>query len=50
MQLGVTHHIWTIGELVDAVLEGVDAVLEGVVPALGGRRYGRFTVIDGDRE
>jgi IS1 family transposase len=44
MQLGVTDHIWTIGELVDAALEGV------VLPALGGRRYGRFTVIDGCRE
>jgi IS1 family transposase len=43
MQLGVTDHIWTIGEL-------VDAALEGVVPAPSGRRYGRFTVIDGDRE
>jgi hypothetical protein len=28
----------------------VDAALEGVLPALGGRRYGRFTVIDGGRE
>jgi hypothetical protein len=43
MQLGVTDHIWTIGELVH------DA-LEGVLPAPGGRRYGRFTVIDGGRE
>lgn len=42
MQLGVTDHIWTIGEL-------VDVSLDGVVPAPGGRRYGRFTVIDGDR-
>src|SRR6202011_1304551 len=33
MQLGVTEHIWTIGEL-------VDAALEGVLPAPGGRRYG----------
>jgi hypothetical protein len=23
MQLGVTDHIWTIGELIDAALEGV---------------------------
>ena len=37
-----TEHIWTIGEL-------VDAALEGVLPAPGGRRYGRFTVIDGGR-
>lgn len=43
MQLGVTDHIWTIGKL-------VDAALEGVLPAPGGRRYGRFTVIDGGRE
>jgi IS1 family transposase len=43
MQLGVTDHVWTIGEL-------VDAALEGVLPAPGGRRYGRFTVIDGGRE
>lgn len=43
MQLGVTDYIWTIGEM-------VDAALEGVVPAPGGRRYGRFTVIDGDRD
>jgi hypothetical protein len=34
MQLGVTDHIWTIGEL-------VDAALDGVVPAPGGGRYGR---------
>jgi hypothetical protein len=39
----VTDHIWTIGEL-------VDAALEGVLPGPGGRRYGRFTVIDGGRE
>jgi IS1 family transposase len=43
MQVGVTDHIWTIGEL-------VDAAIEGVLPAPGGRRYGWFTVIDGDRE
>ncbi len=43
MQLGVTDHVWTIGEL-------VDAALDGVVPAPSGRRYGRFTVIDGGRE
>jgi IS1 family transposase len=43
MQLGVTDHIWTIGEL-------VEAALEGVIPAPGGRRYGRFTVIDGGRK
>jgi hypothetical protein len=43
MQLAVTDHIWTIGEL-------VDAALEGVIPAPRGRRYGRFTVIDGGRK
>ena len=43
MQLGVADHVWMIGEL-------VDAALEGVLPAPGGRRYGRFTVIDGGRE
>jgi hypothetical protein len=43
MQLRVTDHIWTIGEL-------VDAALEGVVPGPGGRRYGRFTVIEGGRD
>ncbi|HEV2100082.1 MAG TPA: hypothetical protein VGR45_14315 [Stellaceae bacterium] len=43
MQLGATDHIWTIGEL-------VDAALDGVLPAPGGRRYGRFWVIDGDRK
>jgi hypothetical protein len=43
MQLGVTDHIWKIGEL-------VDAALEGVLPAPGGRRYRRLTVIDGGRE
>ena len=42
MQLAVTDHIWTIGDL-------VDAALDGVIPAPGGRRYGRFTVIDGGR-
>ena len=34
MQLGVTDHIWTIGEL-------VDKAADGVVSAPGGRRYGR---------
>lgn len=43
MQLGIANHIWTIGEL-------VDAALEGVVPGPGGRRYGRFTVIEGGRD
>lgn len=43
MHLGVASHIWTIGEL-------VDAALEGSIPGPGGRRYGRFTVIEGGRE
>ena len=43
MQLGVTDHIWTIGEL-------VEAALDGVLQAPDGWRYGRFTVIDGGRE
>ncbi len=42
MQLGVTDHIWTIGEL-------VDAALAGMVPQPTGRRHGPFTVIDGGR-
>jgi hypothetical protein len=40
MQLGITDHIWTIGEL-------VDAALTGEVPTLPGKRHGPFTVIDG---
>jgi IS1 family transposase len=43
MAMGITDHIWTIGEL-------IDAALEGVVPAPDGRRYGRFTVIEGGRD
>ena len=42
MQLGITDHIWTIGELVDAALDGVFAP----TPPKG---YRRFTVIDGGR-
>jgi hypothetical protein len=42
MQLGVTDHIWTIGEL-------VDAALTGEVPAMPGKRYGRFTVVEGKK-
>lgn len=42
MKLAMTDHIWTIDEL-------VDAALDGVVPGLAGRRYGRFTVIEGGR-
>ncbi len=40
MALDVTDHIWTIGEL-------VEAALEGVIPEPPGERHGRFTVIDG---
>ncbi len=40
MQLGVTDHIWTIGEL-------VDAALDGTIPPTPGKRVGRFMVIDG---
>ncbi len=43
MQLGVTDHIWSIGDL-------VDAALEGVVPEPRGRKVGRFTVIDGGQQ
>ena len=42
MALGVTDHIWTIGELIDAATEGAD-------PEPVGRRHGRFIVIDGGR-
>jgi hypothetical protein len=40
MQLGVTDHIWSIGEL-------VEAASTGVTPEPQGRKVGRFTVIDG---
>ena len=40
MQLGVTDHIWTVGEL-------VDAALTGVTPEPDGRKVGPFRVIDG---
>ncbi len=42
MQLGVTDHVWTISEL-------VEAALSGVTPEPVGRKVGRFTVIDGDK-
>jgi hypothetical protein len=42
MHLGVTDHVWTIGEL-------VATALEGTIPEPRGRRHGRFTVINGDR-
>jgi IS1 family transposase len=40
MALGVTDHIWTIGEL-------VEMALSGNTPEPQGRRHGRFRVIDG---
>jgi IS1 family transposase len=43
MQLGVTDHVWTISEL-------VEAALSGVTPEPAGRKVGRFTVIDGDKK
>ena len=41
MALGVTDHIWTIGEL-------VEAATAPVIPEPEGRAVGRFRVIDGD--
>jgi IS1 family transposase len=43
MQVGVTDHVWSIGEL-------IDAALTSAAPAPGERRYGRFTVIEGGRD
>ena len=40
MALGVTDHIWTIGEL-------IEAALAGEAPKPEGRQHGRFRVIDG---
>ncbi len=40
MALGVTDHIWTIGEL-------IEAAMEGVLPEPEGKLVGRFRVIDG---
>ncbi len=40
MQLGVTDHIWTIGEL-------VEAAIDGVTPEPMSRKVGRFRVING---
>jgi hypothetical protein len=40
MQLGITDHVWTIGEL-------LAAALDGAIPETRGRRRGPFTVIDG---
>jgi IS1 family transposase len=41
MQLGVTDHVWTVSEL-------VEAALSSAVPEPGGRQVGRFRVIDGN--
>jgi hypothetical protein len=43
MHLGVTDHIWSIGEL-------VEAALTGVTPEPVGRKVGRLSVIDGGRK
>jgi hypothetical protein len=43
MQLGVTDHIWSIGEL-------VDAALSNEAPAPTGRKVGPFRIIEGDRK
>jgi len=43
MQLGVTDHVWSIGEL-------VDAALNNEAPKPAGRKAGPFRVIKGDRE
>lgn len=42
MQLGVTDHVWSIGEL-------VEAALSGTLPTHHGKRVGSFRVIDGGR-
>jgi hypothetical protein len=42
MQLGVTDHVWTIGEL-------LDAALDGMLPPTPRKRIGRSTVIDGGK-
>jgi hypothetical protein len=43
MQLGVTDHIWSIGEL-------VDAAMSNEAPKPVGRQAGPFRIIDGGRE
>jgi hypothetical protein len=43
MQLSVTDHVWTIGELVEAALNPPS------VEPTQGRKVGRFTVIDGEK-
>ena len=40
--LGITDHVWSIGEL-------LDAALAGELPQPAGRQVGRFRVVDGGR-
>jgi len=42
MQLGIADHVWTLGEL-------VAAALDGMIPQPRGNKRGPFTVIKGDR-
>jgi len=42
MQLGITDHVWTIGEL-------VAAALDGLIAPEPRKRYGRFIVLDGGK-
>lgn len=39
----ITNHIWTVGEL-------VDAALNGIVPEPQGRTVNQFTVIEGGKK
>ena len=39
MALGVTDHIWSVGELINAG--------NAIAPMPEGKKYGKFTVIDG---
>jgi IS1 family transposase len=43
MQLGIADHVWTLGEL-------LAAALDGTIPETRGKRRGPFTVIEGGRE
>jgi len=43
MQLGITDHVWTVRELVEAALNGV------VTDQPQGRKVGPFRVIDGGK-
>ncbi len=46
MQLGITDHIWTVGELVDAALDGMLSELAPEPP----KGFAPFRVIRGGRE